>query len=155
MLICPMCKKELDGPAPACPRCQTDLSLLADYVDRLRDSLDEAEQLTRRGQLGEAVWAYLEVLEVEPENAEARRQVGRVAAAVRHFDRTADGRRWLRQLGRAQRWRDWWEENWWRVAVAAVAGLALFLLGYQLGARGRQAVEDNALPFQSVRAPLS
>ena len=32
----------------------------------------QAENLTRAGELGEAVWAYLEVLETEPDNAAAR-----------------------------------------------------------------------------------
>ena len=41
------------------------------------------------GELGDAVWKYLEVLEVDPDNAVARRQVGRVATAVRQFDEKA------------------------------------------------------------------
>ena len=72
-----------------------DLSLLVDYVTNLQDGLSRAEALTRAGELGEAVWAYLEVLEVDPDNATARRQVGKVATAVRQFDQTAPGRRWL------------------------------------------------------------
>ncbi|MGE3804655.1 MAG: hypothetical protein AB7K24_08300 [Gemmataceae bacterium] len=135
MLICPMCKKDLDEPVRVCPRCQADLSLLADYVDNMRDGLSDAERLTRSGRLGEAVWAYLEVLEIEPENAAARKQVGRVVAAVRHFDRTAVGRRWLRRLGRAQRWRDWWAENWLLVVGIGLLCVAACGVGYHFGFR--------------------
>src|SRR6266852_5890334 len=107
MLTCPMCKKTLPESTQRCPRCSTDLSLLTDYVEHLHDGVARAEDLTRQGHLGEAVWAYLEVLEVDPDNAIARRQVGRVATAVREFDRTAPGRRWLQRLGREARFRHW------------------------------------------------
>ena len=75
MLTCPMCKKRLRGVERECPTCRTDISLLVDYVDNLRDGLTRAEELTRRGELGEAVWEYLSVLEVDPDNAQARKQV--------------------------------------------------------------------------------
>ena len=69
MPVCPMCKKA--GSARQCQRCGTDLSLLADFTADLRDGVARAETLTRRGELGEAVWAYLEVLEgsVDPKTA--------------------------------------------------------------------------------------
>src|SRR6516165_7093535 len=98
MLTCPMCKKTLRQLARQCPTCRSDLSLLVDYVEHLDGGLRQAEALTRAGELGEAVWAYLQVLEVDPDNPEARRQVGEVAAAVRQFDRAAPGRRWLKRL---------------------------------------------------------
>src|SRR5580700_2117751 len=96
MLTCPMCKKNLKALVRECPTCKSDLSLLADFVTYLQDGLAKADALTKAGELGEATWAYLAVLEVDPENAEARRKVGLVAAAVRQFDRTAPPRRWLR-----------------------------------------------------------
>jgi hypothetical protein len=71
---------------------------LVDYVSGLQDSLGRAEEFVRTGELGQAVWAYLEVLEVDPDNTAARRQVGQVATAVRQFDRTAPGRRWMQGL---------------------------------------------------------
>src|SRR6266852_6965370 len=107
MLTCPMCKKTLPESTQQCPRCSTDLSLLTDYVVHLHDGVARAEDLTRQGQLGEAVWAYLEVLEVDPDNASARRQVGRVATAVREFDRAAPSRRWLKRIGQEARFRHW------------------------------------------------
>jgi len=81
MLTCPMCKKSVQLTTRECPTCRTDLSLLVEYVDHLEEGLAKAEALTRAGELGQAVWAYLSVLEVDPDNAEAKRQVGQVAAA--------------------------------------------------------------------------
>src|SRR5712692_790715 len=115
MLTCPMCKKTLPESMQQCPRCGTDLSLLTDYVEHLHDGVARADALTRQGELGEAVWAYLEVLEVDPDNAAARRQVGQVAAAVRQFDRAAPGRRWRKRLEKRARFRrlvgSWGEEG--------------------------------------------
>src|SRR5260370_11343556 len=108
-----MCKKAGAESCLECPRCRADLSILVDYVSHLQDGLARAAQLTRKGDLGEAVWTYLEVLEVDPDNAVARRQVNRVAAAVRQFDRAASGRRWLTRLRRQTpfpRWPASWQE---------------------------------------------
>jgi hypothetical protein len=140
MLTCPMCKKTLPEDTPQCPRCSTDLSLLTDYVEHLQDGVARADALTRQGELGEAMWAYLEVLEVDPDNALARRQVGRVATAVREFDRAAPGRRWLKRVGRGARFRHW-IRSWsgtslkdWIVCVIVLAALAIFFaLGFYLG----------------------
>jgi len=95
MPVCPQCSKNLLTLSPRCPSCQADLTLLLDYVSHLQGGLERADNLTRAGELGQAVWAYLEVLEVDPDNSQARRQVAQVATAVRQFDRTAPGRRWL------------------------------------------------------------
>ncbi len=114
MLKCPMCRELLPDDTRKCRKCQTDLSLLADYVSHLQEGLGAADAMTKAGKLDAAVWAYLAVLEVDPDNATARRQVGRVATAVRQFDRTAPGRRWLRALQKEtwfQRWRASWSEG--------------------------------------------
>jgi hypothetical protein len=111
MLTCPMCKKRLPGVEKKCANCKTDVSLLVDYVENLRDGLQRAEHLTRQGELGDAVWEYLEVLEVDPDNATARKQVGKVATAVRQFDQTAPGRRWQKKLQRQTAFRRWMA-NW-------------------------------------------
>jgi hypothetical protein len=146
MLTCPMCKKSVRLTSRECPTCRTDLSLLVEYVDHLEDGLARAESLTRAGELGEAVWAYLAVLEVDPDNAEAKRQVGQVAAAVRQFDRIAVGRRWLDKLQRRARFRHW-AESWGQSAqgplgVALVAGILLLVValgvGWLLGVRSAQ-----------------
>ena len=136
-----MCKKEVPESARACPRCQADLSILSTYLGDLQTGLRRAESLTRAGELGDAVFAYLEVLEVDPDNAEARRQVGRVVSAVRQFDRVSKGRRWLQQIQRQARWRRWLtlgrslRPDWWRLAqtliLLTVAGCAGFLIGRQ------------------------
>jgi hypothetical protein len=140
MLTCPnpSCKKELPALSRTCRYCQADLSLLVDYVDNVQDALDRAAYLTRSGQLSEAVWAYLEVLEVDPDNRTARRQVGQVATAVRQFDRTAPGRRWLSRLREealSTGERDV-VAGWLKVVAVALLVLAAFLFGYQWGLNG-------------------
>jgi hypothetical protein len=143
MLTCPMCKKRLRGLEKQCANCRTDVSLLVDYVENLREGLAQAEALTRQGELGEAVWSYLTVLEVDPDNATARKQVGKVVTAVRQFDQTAPGRRWLKRLQKQTRFRRWmakWNEG---EGAGMVNGLLWFLLvfsalviGYVLGSQG-------------------
>jgi hypothetical protein len=134
MLSCPnpSCKKPLPALTRVCSFCQTDLSLLVDYVGDLRSALDRAAELTRAGELGPAVTAYLEVLEVDPDNPTARQQVGQVAAAVRHFDQSRLGRGSSRGLpGEEGSWPGWW------VAVGAFwLLLVVFLIGYQIGSHG-------------------
>lgn len=98
MLQCPQCTKPLRELVRRCPTCQADLDLLVDYVSHLQGGLERAENLVRAGELGQAVWAYLEVLEVDPDNVSARRQVTQVATAVRQFDHTVPGRRWANNL---------------------------------------------------------
>src|ERR1700686_5015309 len=95
---CPQCTKPLREITRRCPSCQADLDLLVDYVSHLQGGLERAENLTRAGELGQAVWTYLEVLEVDPDNATARHKVRQVVAAVRQFDRSAPGRRWLERM---------------------------------------------------------
>jgi hypothetical protein len=155
MLTCPMCKKSVRLSSRECPTCRTDLSLLLDYVDGLEEGLARAEALTRAGELGEAVWAYLAVLEVDPDNGEARRQVGQVAAAVRQFDRIAVGRRWLDKLRRRAHFRRW-AKSWgrdsagtfWLVCLTVVALLlGALALGWVLGARAaREAPAEPPAP---------
>jgi hypothetical protein len=92
---CPQCTKPLREFTRRCPTCQADLDLLVDYVSHLQSGLERAEHFTRVGELGQAFWAYLEVLEVDPDNPVARRQIGQVVTAVRQFDRVSPGRRWV------------------------------------------------------------
>src|SRR5579871_1088018 len=98
MLTCPMCKKGVREDHRECPTCRTDLGLLVDYIADLDGTLEKADDLTRRGELGQAVWAYLEVLEVDPDNPEAKRQVGQVVTAVRQFDEVSAGRKWAHRI---------------------------------------------------------
>src|SRR5947208_3626704 len=101
MIKCPMCRELLSDDARQCRKCETDLTLLADYVSHLREGPSQAEACTRAGELGDAVWAYLAVLEIDPDNATARRQVGQVATAVRQFDQVnPPGRRWIKRRDR-------------------------------------------------------
>jgi hypothetical protein len=158
MLTCPMCKRRLGADtlvatktatkpptiSYACKNCKTDVTLLVDYVENLRDGLKRAEELTRRGELGEAVWEYLAVLEVDPDNQTARRQVGQVATAVRQFDEEAPGRRWLRKLQKRNRFRRWlasWTSGegdgtaWASGLFWFVMVLAALFIGYALGSQ--------------------
>jgi hypothetical protein len=146
-----MCEKAVPEHEKVCGKCGTDVSLLVNYIDDLEESLRQADALTRRGELGDAVWKYLEVLEVDPDNAAARRQVGRVATAVRQFDEKAPGRRWFKKLQKQNRWRRWmanmnsdgdmagWLTNvFWFILVVS----ALFL-GYVLGSNATRPAEGD------------
>ena len=83
MLTCPLCKTGLPAPVPRCPRCQTDLTLLADFVTDLKTLLDQADAHRRAGEIAPAVQAYLAVLEVDPANATAREALGPIIRAMR------------------------------------------------------------------------
>ena len=151
MLTCPMCKKKLRGLEKECLNCRTDVSLLVHYVEDLRDGLARAEGLTRAGELGEAVWAYLAVLEVDPDNSTARRQVGKVATAVRQFDQTAPGRRWMKKLQKKTRFRRWmaqWNPDG-EATNSLLTGLVWFvcifvalLFGYYLGRKSMEPLPE-------------
>jgi hypothetical protein len=162
MLTCPMCKKKLRGLEKECLNCRTDVSLLVHYVEDLREGLARAETLTRTGELAEAVWAYLAVLEVDPDNATARRQVGQMATAVRQFDQAAPGRRWRKKLQKQTRVRRWMA-NWDPEGDATtnlLSGLLWFLLifgalmiGYIIGSRSIAPPSDNAPPDTKAEEP--
>ncbi len=156
MPTCPQCTKPLREFSRRCPSCQADLELLVDYVSQLQGGLERAENLTHSGELGKAFWAYLEVLETDPDNAMARRQVGQVVTAVRQFDRIAPGRRWLR--GTASGWGDM---AGWIVGVLAGLSVALlvavaFLFGYIVGpgpGRENTGEPNKALPKEAPANP--
>jgi hypothetical protein len=150
MLSCPMCKKTLTSLGKQCPSCKADVSLLVTYIEDLDNGLARAEACTRAGDLDAAVWAYLEVLEVDPDNETARRQVGRVAAAVRQFDRLAPGRRWLDGIQRQARSKQWLQ-SWGLegappralqfglgLAVVAILIIGAVFAGYFLGQHGHR-----------------
>jgi hypothetical protein len=165
MLTCPLCKKKLRGLEKECGACKTDVSLLVDYVENLQDGLVRAEALTKAGELGEAVWAYLEVLEVDPDNATARRQVGQVVTAVRQFDNAAPGRRWLKKLQRQTRFRRWasgWTAEdattwltwgFWFVAIVAAVVLGFFVGQYMHSAPPPGPADTNPPPNEKPEKP--
>jgi len=136
-----MCKKKLRGIDKECPGCRTDVSLLHDYVQELRDGLVQAEAHTRAGQLGEAIWAYLSVLEVDPDNATARRQVGTVVTAVRQFDNESPGRRFAKRLQKQTRFRRFMANlndegdlsGWFSGLFWFICALVIFVVGYIMG----------------------
>jgi hypothetical protein len=132
----PSCNKPLPALSRTCSFCQADLSLLVEYVDQLDDALARAEQWTRGGALAKAMWAYLEVLEIDPDNARARAQVGQVATAVRVFDQVAPGRRWRERLRgkHSLSGEDAGLPGWLKAGLLVVLLLAAFILGYQWGA---------------------
>lgn len=132
MPACPQCRKPLRELVRRCPTCQADLDLLVDYVSHLQGGLERAEHLTRSGELGQAVWAYLEVLEVDPDNGTAKRQVGQVAAAVRRFDHTIPSRRWaVRSPGQPA---EAAASGWKRPLLIVLFVAATFALGFLAGA---------------------
>ena len=87
MLTCPVCKKQLADPSPQCPRCQADLSVLADVMKDVQALVDKAAAQARDGQLGAAVKTYLDVLDVDPANAVALAALGDVVTAIRGAER--------------------------------------------------------------------
>jgi|SRR5438094_6284852 len=89
MLTCPLCKKEVEAPARACPRCKADLSLLADLVADVQKLLARAETHRKAGELAPAVDAYLAVLDVDPTNADARAALGPVLRGIHTARRLA------------------------------------------------------------------
>jgi hypothetical protein len=129
MLQCPQCTKPLREMARRCPTCQADLDLLVDYVSHLQGGLQRAENLVRAGELGPAMWAYLEVLEVDPDNATARRQVSQVATAVRQFDFNTPGRRWANNLPPLPPRKPGWPA-WLRWSLIGTAVVLAFALGF-------------------------
>lgn len=52
-------------------------------MNDVRTQLERADQLRQAGQLAQAVQAYLDVLDVDPANAEARAALGPILRAVR------------------------------------------------------------------------
>jgi len=132
MLQCPQCTKPLRELVRRCPTCQADLDLLVDYVSHLQGGLDRAENLVRAGELGQAVWAYLEVLEVDPDNATARRQVSQVVTAVRQFDFTTPGRRWANHLPPLSPREPGWPA-WLRWSLIATAFVLVAILSFLAG----------------------
>ncbi|HTK77739.1 MAG TPA: hypothetical protein VL371_20905, partial [Gemmataceae bacterium] len=89
MITCPLCKKVVETPARACPRCQADLSLLADLVGDVQKLLARAETHRKAGELAPAVEAYLAILEVDPSNADARAAIGPVLRGIHTAQRVA------------------------------------------------------------------
>jgi hypothetical protein len=136
-----------------CPSCQADLDLLVDYVSHLRGGLDRAADLTKAGELGQAVWAYLEILEVDPDNAAAKRQVAQVATAVRQFDGAAPGRQWLAQgrNGALEQGKQPLATWLFYLGMAALV-LAAFTIGYVLG--GAANYPDSKENPADLPAPL-
>lgn len=130
MPTCPQCSKPLRELVRRCPTCQADLDLLVDYVSHLSGGLQRAENLAKAGELGEAVWAYLEVLETDPDNVPARKQVGRVVTAVRKFDLSTPARRIAIGLPPHE------PRGVWRLLPsnqALLGGAVIFLLGMLIG----------------------
>jgi hypothetical protein len=122
---CPQCTKPLREISRRCPSCQADLDLLVDYVSHLQGGLTRAENLVKAGELGQAIWAYLEVLEVDPDNPQARKQIGMVVTAVRQFDTVVPGRRWANNLPPLPKS----PLAWWHWAILGAAVLAAFAIG--------------------------
>src|SRR5262245_58305937 len=93
MLTCPQCRKTWPEPVRQCGTCQADLSLLADFQIGIGSGLEGADALTKAGELGKALQAYLAVREIDPTNPTARDCVGQWATAVRFLRRKRHKRR--------------------------------------------------------------
>jgi hypothetical protein len=131
-----MCKKELLGGTTPCPRCRTDLTLLVDFMNNLDEHLNKADAALKSGELGEAVWAYLNVLETDPDHPIAKKQVREVATAVRQFDEARrTGQRTMLVLGIG-------------AALAVVLLLAaMFVAGFWIGKKGLVSLKSPIVPM--------
>ncbi|MBI1833132.1 MAG: hypothetical protein HYR84_16955 [Planctomycetes bacterium] len=129
MPTCPQCSKPLREITRRCPSCQADLDLLVDYVSHLQGGLERAENLVKAGELGQAVWAYLEVLEVDPDNPTARKQIGQIVTAVRQFDSIMPGRRWANGMPPLEPSEP---RPWWHWAIFAASVLVAFGIGFAI-----------------------
>lgn len=136
---CPQCSKPLREFSRRCPSCQADLDLLVDFVSNLQGGLERADIFTREGELGKAFWAYLEVLEADPDNQVARRQIGQVVTAVRQFDRVSPGRRWLNGADSSG-----FFQPWLMLALSGVLVFLAFTVGFFLG---------HGIPISNVDVP--
>ena len=123
---CPQCTKPLREITRRCPSCQADLDLLVDYVSHLQGGLERADNLVKAGELGQAIWAYLEVLEVDPDNPTARKQIATVVTAVRQFDTIMPGRRWANNLPPLPKT----PRPWWHCAIFAAGILLACAIGF-------------------------
>lgn len=148
---CPQCLKPLREMMRRCPTCQADLDLLVDFVSHLQGGVERADSLVKAGELGQAVWAYLEVLETDPENVAARKQVGQVVTAVRQFDRSTPARRWSAGLPEERKPQQVW---WWQIAFAVALVALVFCLGYLVGTAGRSSPGDPG-PVPEKRGPAA
>jgi len=83
MMKCPVCTVAIDSPVAACPRCKADLTLLSHFMSDVRTLLEKADSLREQGQFAPAVETYLEVLEADPGNVEARAALGPILRALR------------------------------------------------------------------------
>ncbi len=145
---CPQCNKPLRELVRRCPSCQADLDLLVDFVSHLRGGIERAQELTRAGELGQAVWTYLEILEVDPTNAAAKKQVSQVATAVRQFDSGGARQRLLDSQGTPPKSRFSGKVPY--VAWALIL-IVVFGLGYLLGSYVNSGSDDTpAAPPQPL-----
>ncbi len=147
MSQCPQCNREFTELPKECPACKTDLTLLVDHTQQLTLGLGKAEEWTRSGELAKATWAYLAVLEVDPNNPKARKQISRIATAVRQFDTTSPKKRWSLALG-TEKNRSW--IGWLLVAVLVLLLPVAFAAGFYFGG---QEGGDGGDPPPPIKKP--
>ncbi len=132
---CPQCNKQLTTLVRKCPTCQAELDLLVDFAGQLQGGIERADSLLRSGELAKGVWAYLEVLETDPDNPAARRQVAQVVTAVRQFDLSSPERRRAAGLPPAEPKPSFWREVGWKLALGILLFAGTFSMGFLAGAR--------------------
>lgn len=130
---CPMCNKTLRELTRKCPTCQADLDLLVDYSSFLSGGLQRAENLTRAGELAQAIVAYLEVLEIDPDNPAARRQIGRMVTAVRQFDQASPVHQMNNPSPNGKPQKTPWDPQFLRTLIFGGMITFVFVLGLLLG----------------------
>jgi hypothetical protein len=132
---CPQCNKPLATLVRRCPTCQADLDLLVDFAGQLQRGIEKADALARSGDLPKSIWAYLEVLEADPDNPTARRQVAQVVTAIRQFDLSSPERRRAAGLPPEEPKKSLWRDVGLKVTLAVLLFAGIFSMGFLAGAR--------------------
>lgn len=82
-MTCPLCQKEIDPPAAACPRCRADVSLLVEHAAEVNSMREQSLSQPKAAEIASAIQTYLERLATNPADDEAYVALTPVLTALR------------------------------------------------------------------------